>query len=139
MSAIRIKDQIFAVSDPYKAGHQMTAGEAQALNALRAKNITHVVLHRIVFTEMDARDIVAAVDRDYKFQGRGLISSVDMEIRRVAMEVIERRYRGNDIDPLEMEEMIQEEMEKKDTREEGTRRAQIGKNVAQQLMEQLDG
>ena len=138
MSAIQIKGLVCVVSDPYKEGHVMTAGEAQALNAMRAKNIKQIAAHRNVFTNMNVRDIVSQVDKNYKFLCRSIISSVDTEIRRVAVEIVERRHREQlrSIDPLEMEEEIQEEMERKEIREEGIRRAQIGQEIAKRIVKE---
>lgn len=45
---IRIRNYEFTLDEPFAAGHMMTAGEARALNGLRAERIREAITRRVI-------------------------------------------------------------------------------------------
>lgn len=68
-----ISDLHFELSAPFLPGHPLTAGEAQALNSLRAKRIRDALYKEVGGAELDgatalrAREFVARADKEFEF------------------------------------------------------------------------
>ena len=100
---VRIKGYTFSLTAPYESGHSLTAGEAQALNDLRAENIqnnfrsfVNEQVARLAAGELLAQHIIDALqekltsyDSMYKFAekaGRNRIGDIELEATAVARE-----------------------------------------------------
>ncbi len=121
---ITIKSYTFHLSAPYSAGTVITAGEAQALNNLRAENIqnnlrrfVNEAVDRLQERELLAPEVLAELqarfdkyDREYQFLERGTsrprLGDLESEALLVARERIEAAFR-RDGDPLPADDLLE--------------------------------
>lgn len=93
---ITIQKRTFNVPNPYEEGHQITAGEAGALNQVFHENVRNNLAKKI--SELDDAAAQAAVDayvESYKFGertggGGGPRDPVKVEAMRIARELVKK-------------------------------------------------
>ena len=99
MSKFRIHSHLFVISDPFRAGHILSEGEARALNALRSENIRNNLAKELkrLPLPLSGRDLeafekrVAEYDAGYRFYPHlkdepTAASPLEQEIQAVAKE-----------------------------------------------------
>jgi hypothetical protein len=160
---IRIRQYAFQVGEPHAGGDQMTPGEAQALNRLRAENIRNN-LASVVAAELAAclpgqglsPEALARLqakftqyDSTYKFQERYSGSSsqgpapvtgaLDRAIRAVAQARVEEALRaaGQELGPEALAKQVELACALPEVQAEGHRRAQEQAAVAKAALEEL--
>lgn len=114
---IRIRGYQFDLQAPYSEGHQLTLGEAQALNVLRGENIQNNVRKAVVDAAAnlqqgvllapqvlaDLQVLISKYDSRYQFpvrhSPRERVGEIEVEVRAVAEERAETHFRGLGIEP----------------------------------------
>lgn len=117
--SITIAGHSFEVSTPYVAGHQLTEGEAKALNQVRCENIRNNTANKVkeaLENGGDPASIVAEYDQSYEFTlaatgGRQVRDPVEREARSLARSAIKQKLAADgrklkDIDKDKLAEAI---------------------------------
>jgi len=108
---ISLQSHSFTISSPYSEGHQLTAGEAQALNALRAENIRNSLAKKLAGRQLTGEVLaelfawLAEYDKTYQFKIRaptvadsdsGSKWDVGREALLIARQRVEERWRAEE-------------------------------------------
>ena len=145
---IRIKGHTFKLSEPHQEGDRLSAGEAQALNALRAENIRNNMAKKLaklqspltpagleVFTSE-----VVAYDQAYIFQARPgspkAAGSFDAEVQKLAREVAEAKVRADQLPPGAQGWLEHELATSPEIHNEARRRLALRDEVARKALEE---
>lgn len=102
--SVTIQGHLFTMSAPYKVGHVLTAGEAQALNQLRAENVRNNFAARMKAAAEKGQSLgqseLTAYDESYAFQvgagggPRGPADPVTDLARRLALHDVKGAIRA---------------------------------------------
>ena len=147
---IRIGQNSFEISEPYSAGHQLTAGEAQALNTLRSENIRNQLARSIAKMVhggapldtaqlMSIKDEARVRDTNYKFEWRRqtprltpAAGTVEAEALLLADEdmTIWENQNGQRLDPAERQIRVETNAERPEVLARATERVEARRRVA---------
>ena len=148
---IQIRRYQFELLGPYAEGHRLTAGEAQALNSLRAENIRNAVaktVHDAMQREGETlspetlsriREEIAKRDREYEFKPRPQMDSprpgtIEFELASLIGERIAEAARQGTPLTEEAREALSRD---KDLYDLARKRIEITAAVARQALESL--
>jgi len=156
---IRINQYFFGIGSKYRAGHELTQNEADALNGLRAENIRNNVKRWIdeatrglapgELLTPDAisslQDKVSEYARDYEFGPRGepkggiRKTAFEIELLAIATARVEEQARSMDITLSEegFQEAVESQMKLAIVVEEARRRVSARQELAQQALQSL--
>jgi hypothetical protein len=156
---ISLRSHSFRITSPFGAGHVLTAGEAQALNALRAENIRNSLGKKLNGRDLTPQVLeeliawLAAYDKSYQFKDRAQKTAsptdskwdIGREALLIAREAVERDWRENeaDIDSEANREIFVQQVEElaksAEIIAEAIKRIEGKKEVARRALEELLG
>lgn len=156
---IRIDQYAFAISTKYRAGHELSQNEADALNGLRAENIRNNVKRKVDEAKKDLlpgelltpdalsalQDYVSEYARDYEFgpksEPKGGIrkTAFEIELLAIAQARVEEQARQMEITLSEegFAEAVESQMKLAIVIEEARRRVSARQELAQQALQSL--
>lgn len=141
----------FNVSEPYSAGQQMTASEAQVLHQVRTERIRNRMAKRLPVDGLNPDSLaefeieLARYDSEFTFnpvkRRDNRLGKLEIEIRVVAEEESEAQFRAKGRDPTEelseFEDLVGELMAENQIKAEAQRRLDIKAKVIDTELEDL--
>lgn len=92
-ASVTIAGKVFTLPMPYEEGHELSAGEANALNQLFHENVRNNLASKVKAGEID-QEGVSAYAQEYKFGEGRKLDPIEAESISIALTAVKNKIRA---------------------------------------------